>query len=63
MMASIKKRIENLEQGANASFSGYALICRWEYDSVTSVDGLAAYIDANGPIPDDKQVVVMGWAS
>lgn len=63
MMASIKQRIENLEQEASASFGGYALVCRWEYDGATSADGLAAYIDANGPIPDDKQVVVMGWAS
>ena len=62
-MASIKQRIENLEQEANASFSGYALVCRWDYDGATSADGLAAYIDANGPIPEDRQVVLMGWSN
>ena len=62
MMASLKQRIENLEQEAGGKFTGYALVCRWEYDGATSADGLSAYIAANGPIPDDKQVVTMGWA-
>jgi hypothetical protein len=63
MMASIKQRIENQKQEVSASFNGYALVCRWEYEGATSSDGLAAYVSANGPIPDDKQLVVMGWAS
>lgn len=63
MMTSIKQRIENLEQEAGSAFTGYALVCRWEYDGATSADGLSAYIAANGPIPDDKQVVVMGWVN
>lgn len=62
MMASIKQRIESLEQEAGGAFTGYALICRWEYDGATSADGIDAYITENGPVPDDKQVATMGWA-
>lgn len=62
-MASFKQRIESLEQEANAAFTCYALISRWEYEGATIEDGMAAYISANGPIPDGKQVVVMGWAN
>ena len=62
IMATLKQRIENLEQEAFASFDGYALVCSWEYGGETSQDGLAAYIAANGPIPPGKQVVLMGWA-
>lgn len=61
-MASLKQRIENLEQEAVAAFDGYAVVCRWEYHGETSADGLAAYIAANGPVPQGKQVVTMGWA-
>ena len=61
MMVSIKHRIENLEQVASDAFNGYALVCRWEYDGATIEDGMAAYISANGPKPDGKRVVVMGW--
>lgn len=62
MMASIKQRIETLEQEAGRTFSGYAVVCSWDYDATTTEDGIAAYVSANGPIPPDKQVVLIGWA-
>lgn len=57
-MATFKQRIENLEQEAFAAFDGYAVVCRWDYGCETSEEGLAAYIAANGPIPQSKQVVL-----
>ena len=61
-MASIKQRIETLEQEARADFNGYAVVCIWDHGGDTSDDGLASYIAANGPIPDGQQVVLIGWA-
>lgn len=62
-MASFKQRIETLEQKACVKFSGYAVVASWDYDVQTSDEGVAAYIAANGPIPEDRQVVLMGWAN
>lgn len=61
-MASIKQRIESLEQEASGTFSGYAVVCSWDYDAATAEDGIEAYVAANGPIPADRQVVLIGWA-
>jgi|GWRWMinimDraft_5_1066013.scaffolds.fasta_scaffold124512_1 hypothetical protein len=60
-MASFKQRIETLEREAYGKFSGYAVVASWDYDVITSEQGLAAYIAENGPIPEDRQVVLMGW--
>ena len=61
-MPNVRQRIASLEQTASAGFAGFVVICSWEYYGATIADGITAYIAANGPIPDDKQVVVMGWS-
>ena len=62
MLKSIKQRIETLEQAAGGSISGYAVVCKWDYDGSTAKDGIEAYVAANGSIPPDRQVVLIGWA-
>ena len=61
MMASIRQRIESLEQQSCAGFAGFVVICSWEYETATSDDALAQYVAANGPVAGGKQVVFMGW--
>ena len=60
-MPSVRQRIASLEERACAGFAGFVVICSWEYDTATSDDALAQYVAANGPVPDGKLVVFMGW--
>ena len=60
-MPSIKQRIKSLEHQACGGFAGYVVVRSWEYDTSTGADALAQYVAANGPVADDKQVVLIGW--
>ena len=60
-MPSVRQRIASLEQKACTGFAGFVVICSWEYDTATSEEALPLYMAANGPVPDGKLVVFMGW--
>ena len=62
-MPNVRQRIASLEQKASAGFAGFVVICSWEYDTATSEDALAQYVAANGPVPEGKLVMFMGWGS
>ena len=37
------------------------MVVSWDFDFKTSDQGLAAYIAANDPIPEERQVALMGY--
>ena len=62
-MPSIRQRIRSLESQASATFAGFVVISSWEYECKTGTQALAQYIAANGPVPDNKQAVLIGWSA
>ena len=62
-MPNVRQRIASLEQKVCTGFAGFVVICSWEYDTATSEEALEQYFAANGPVPDGKLVMFMGWGS
>lgn len=60
-MATLKQRLVDLEGKGREGFSGYAVVSSWDWPGMSKDEAVAAYIEANGPIPASKQAFVIGW--
>ena len=51
------KRLAALEDQGEKAFCGYAVIASWRWPGLSKEEAVAAYIEANGPVPDNKPVL------
>lgn len=61
MMATLKQRVVSLEGAGREGFNGYAVVSSWDWPGLGREEAMAAYLEANGPIPPNKPVIVIGW--
>lgn len=60
---NLGKRLDALEGQGGKGFCGYAVVASWRWPGLSKEEAVAAYIEAHGPIPDNKPVIVIGWDS
>lgn len=58
---SLAKRLLILEGQRGKALCGYAVIASWRWQGLSKDEAVAAYIEAHGPIPEGKPVIVLGW--